>query len=163
MKKLKKYFIAFMLLTCVSFTAVSSVSAYEYRDKATWATVGYGYTTSGGFVGAVQADLWATGYQTATGSVDELYGSRTNQGVKYFQNKYGLSADGIVGSNTWHRFELYTYDRPNNKRVYSNTGSSIYEVRYATYALGGQSFSVNYYLYNTSTESTEASGSVYNY
>lgn len=39
------------------------------------------------------------GWPTLT--VDGIYGSMTKQVVRNFQTKYGLTADGIVGQNTW--------------------------------------------------------------
>lgn len=77
MNKNQKYIFAIFIAIIVSVTSLSSISAatYNFRDKSTWATVGLG--SSGGFVGAVQSDLWATDYQTATGAVDHNFGFYT--------------------------------------------------------------------------------------
>ena len=42
---------------------------------------------------------------TTTIAVDGLFGSLTSTRVKQFQSDFGLSADGIVGNNTWSVLE----------------------------------------------------------
>lgn len=43
-----------------------------------------------------------TGYGFPT-TVDGIFGKNTQNSVKAFQLHYGLQADGIVGSQTWHK------------------------------------------------------------
>ncbi|HEY9601820.1 MAG TPA: peptidoglycan-binding protein [Allocoleopsis sp.] len=38
---------------------------------------------------------------TAKIAVDGMFGSKTTTRVKQFQSDFGLSADGVVGNNTW--------------------------------------------------------------
>ena len=38
-----------------------------------------------------------------TGSIDTKYGAGCERACKNFQSKYGLSADGICGKNTWNK------------------------------------------------------------
>lgn len=52
----------------------------------------------GSEVTAIQKKLKNWGYYT--GSVDGIYGSRTETAVRYFQRKNGLVVDGIAGKNT---------------------------------------------------------------
>ena len=55
---------------------------------------------SGAKVRAVQSQLNGSG----TGiSVDGAFGPATATAVKNFQTSKGLSADGIVGDNTWNK------------------------------------------------------------
>ena len=35
--------------------------------------------------------------------VDGVFGTITDRTVRTFQRKYGLSADGVVGTKTWHK------------------------------------------------------------
>lgn len=148
-----------MFITFISENKASAAS-YSFRDKSTWAWVGTGYSTSGGFVGAVQSDLWASGYSGTVGTVDRTYGSKTNTAVKSFQSKYGLTADGTVGTGTWAKFEEYTYDIDSWTRLYTNPSGGAIEVDYKLHSTGtGSSF--DYYLVNKSTGQTYAQGNIW--
>ena len=51
------------------------------------------------YVLIAQDDLNTLGYKT--GGLDGIFGSATQEAVKNYQRKVGLTADGIVGCNTW--------------------------------------------------------------
>lgn len=42
------------------------------------------------------------------GPVDGIFGTKTREGVKYFQRKHGLTADGIAGPKTLEKLGLPT-------------------------------------------------------
>lgn len=109
----------------------------------------------------MQSDLWATGYQTATGAVDHNFGSKTRQAVIHFQNKYRLGADGIVGPKTWRKFEEFTYNVGTRYRVYRHSGSSTYEVTYTFSAAGNNRTSYEYYLENIKTGKLISYGTIW--
>ena len=54
--------------------------------------------STGSVVTQIQQKLSAWGYYN--GAVDGIYGSRTEEAVRYFQRKNGLSVDGQVGNQT---------------------------------------------------------------
>lgn len=51
-------------------------------------------------VKALQRLLVGYGYDL---KVDGIFGTITDRTVRTFQRKYGLSADGVVGTKTWHK------------------------------------------------------------
>lgn len=62
--------------------------------------------SSGDVVTEIQTRLKNWGYYT--GAVDGVYGSKTEEAVKLFQKKNGLTADGQVGDKTLAALGIYT-------------------------------------------------------
>lgn len=56
---------------------------------------------SGNSVKILQAFLIAYEYSTGTSGIDGEFGFDTESAVRQFQKNSGISADGIVGENTW--------------------------------------------------------------
>ncbi len=56
------------------------------------------YGTKGATVKSAQTHLTAKGYPL---TADGEFGSKTQSATKSFQQAHGLSADGIIGPNTW--------------------------------------------------------------
>lgn len=56
------------------------------------------YGSSGQTVRTIQQKLKNWGYYT--GSIDGIYGSQTRSAVRYFQQRNGLTVDGVVGAKT---------------------------------------------------------------
>ena len=56
-------------------------------------------TSKGVYVLIAQDDLNTLGFKT--GGLDGIYGNQTANAVREYQRSVGLSADGIVGCNTW--------------------------------------------------------------
>src|SRR5207248_8792777 len=63
----------------------------------------------GRVVGWWQTVLWADGFLGKCGSagIDGIFGSTTKSATKNYQANYGLTADGIVGPQTWS--EAYSW------------------------------------------------------
>lgn len=76
------------------------LAGVQYRDAAaaSWPILNNG--TRGTDVIALQHFLKARGYSL---TVDGIFGSSLVTMVKDFQTKNGLTADGIVGANTWSK------------------------------------------------------------
>lgn len=57
--------------------------------------------STGGQVKTIQALL--NGFIGSNLAIDGIFGSKTEQGVKDYQKSRGLTADGVVGAETWTR------------------------------------------------------------
>ena len=71
------------------------------------------YGSRGDEVTQIQTKLKRWGYYN--GNIDGIYGSQTQEAVKYFQRKNGLTVDGIAGPATLKAMGIYNS---------SNSGSS---------------------------------------
>ncbi|MCD8048849.1 MAG: spore cortex-lytic enzyme [Clostridia bacterium] len=92
MKKLIKLKKPLYFLLC----AVIMIEAYTYNTKEVDALSKRG--SSGSEVTQIQTKLKSWGYYT--GDIDGIYGSATEKAVRSFQQKNGLTADGVAGSAT---------------------------------------------------------------
>ena len=55
------------------------------------------------YVCIAQDDLNTLGYRT--NGLDGIFGAATENAVKSYQRRVGLTADGIVGCNTWRALQ----------------------------------------------------------
>lgn len=78
------------------------------------------YGSRGTEVTQIQTKLKRWGYYN--GSVDGIYGSKTQAAVRYFQSKNGLKVDGIAGSQTLRAMGIY--NSTNNNSNSSSTASN---------------------------------------
>ncbi|MDR0839579.1 MAG: spore cortex-lytic enzyme [Oscillospiraceae bacterium] len=69
------------------------ISVAQQADAAA-----YRKGSSGGVVTQIQKKLKQWGYYS--GGVDGVFGSKTEEAVKYFQRKNGMTADGVAGAKT---------------------------------------------------------------
>lgn len=88
MNRKLKHFLVLVLAMTVLLCAVTPVSHAESLRRG----------SRGELVTTLQKRLKTWGYYT--GNVDGVFGSQTEQAVKYFQRKNGLAVDGIVGPAT---------------------------------------------------------------
>lgn len=88
MNRKLKHFLVLVLAMTVLLCAVTPVSHAESLRRG----------SRGELVTTLQKRLKTWGYYT--GNVDGIFGSQTEQAVKYFQRKNGLEVDGIVGPAT---------------------------------------------------------------
>lgn len=86
----KKIILAVMLLFAVNILIIALAQS---ADAAL-----YKHGSSGETVTQIQTRLKSWGYYS--GSVDGIYGSATEQAVRYFQRKNGLAVDGQAGDKT---------------------------------------------------------------
>ena len=88
----KKIFASLILLTLTTLL----ITTLSLQNNYVQALSKYG--SNGSEVRSIQEKLKRWGYYT--GNVDGIYGSRTVAAVKKFQQKNGLSVDGIAGPKT---------------------------------------------------------------
>lgn len=83
-----------------AFQANNRLSANGIVDQKTWEALIIQVQNggSGDAVSAVQSQLNSKGYSTG---IDGQFGPQTQSSVQRFQTNQGLTADGIVGPNTW--------------------------------------------------------------
>ena len=86
----------------------------------------YGYTTVG-----VQQVLTALNYKP--GAIDGEFGTSTTSATQTYQTDYGLTSDGIVGTNTWQSMR--------NRLSFTSTVNQYYY-----YVVGG---SASYWRWNS--------------
>lgn len=115
MKKIKRIVcLAIVVLTL----AISGVAlAYDPAPYNSWSQfrqISYG--SSGGDVYGCQQFLTMRGYDPQ--GIDGAFGSNTRTAVRSFQYDYGLTVDGIVGSNTWGTMK-------NQVAEYNNEGNIV--------------------------------------
>ena len=108
MKKMRKFFsvLLVLMLTMAMLPVTASAATLSKGSRGTQ-------------VKYLQVNLNGLGY--ASMSVDGQFGSQTEKAVKKFQKAYGLSADGIAGSQTLGKMDSVVKDVQNklNKLGYS--------------------------------------------
>lgn len=76
----------------------------------------------------LQQSLTKLGYNP--GSIDGIFGSKTQTAVKAFQKDKGLVVDGIVGNSTWTAIDNALQDPPTPIHPMLRIGSTSDSVRY---------------------------------
>ena len=86
-----------MFVICLMTVFIISIIAYIFlRNSEVEALSKYG--SRGDEVTQIQTKLKRWGYYN--GNIDGIYGSQTQEAVRYFQRKNGLTVDGIAGPKT---------------------------------------------------------------
>ena len=86
-----------IFIVCIMTVSIVSTIAYIFlRNNKVEALSKYG--SRGDEVTQIQTKLKRWGYYN--GNIDGIYGSQTQEAVRYFQRKNGLTVDGIAGPKT---------------------------------------------------------------
>ncbi len=86
-----------IFIVCIMIVLIVSIIAYIFlRNNEVEALSKYG--SRGDEVTQIQTKLKRWGYYN--GNIDGIYGSQTQEAVRYFQRKNGLAVDGIAGPKT---------------------------------------------------------------
>ena len=91
-----------------------------FRNNELFALSKYG--SRGEEVRTIQTKLKRWGYYK--GNVDGIYGSQTQEAVKYFQRKNGLTVDGIAGTKTLQAMGIYNSSGNSSSGSSNNSSSS---------------------------------------
>ncbi len=124
---------AVVLAVLFVFTFCASVTGADYLY--------YGSKDYEG-VKTVQRKLKNWGYYT--GGVDGVFGYRTEEAVKYFQRKNGLSADGKVGTRTKQALGMSTSSSSGSSSVSSSGSYSTSEINLIARAVYGEARGESY-------------------
>lgn len=139
-KKIRVSLTALFLLACV-LTGLALVFAPPATEE-----VLSKYGSTGHEVRQVQTALKQQGYYT--GSVDGIYGSRTQAAVRKFQAARGLTVDGICGANTLRALGISGSSAALRK---GSSGSAVRQVQQKLKNWGYYTGSVDG-IYGTATE-----------
>lgn len=133
-------------LAAIASTVLVTSSAFASFTAAQYPTVRSGST--GGFVEVVQANMWSSGYMSTVGNIDGIYGTKTITAVKDYQNRQGITADGITGPATWKQMDRYiTYTYPGSGHwYYTHPGTTTYQTNIFNYSDGDTGTITNWTL-----------------
>lgn len=103
----KKIVITIVSILVLVITLVSSILIYKkYKEENSSIETLSKYGSRGSEVREIQTKLKRWGYYN--GNVDGIYGTQTQNAVKYFQRKNGLTVDGIAGPATLKAMGIMT-------------------------------------------------------
>ena len=129
---MKRKFLAFVLfaIILVSTLAPAALAASTWTDevKEFCLTQSGNYYTGNYY--AIQRFLYLRGNGTKAAlggdsdDVDGVFGPKTTAAVKIYQSNKGLSADGIVGPNTWKNLYYDTTEYPGTYTYQMGVGTT---------------------------------------
>ena len=115
MKKSKKI----ILITTILFAITTIIFLIFSKNDEVEALSKYG--SRGDEVVQIQTKLKRWGYYN--GNIDGIYGSQTQEAVRYFQRKNGLTVDGIAGPATLKAMGIYSSSSGSSSSSSSNSSN----------------------------------------
>jgi len=121
------------LIITLALSAVFMLGMVLPAYAVTWNTTIMPQIGNGSANGAVRGAQWVLTdvntyykYGCSPGTVDGIFGPNTLAGTKAYQKAKGLTADGIIGINTWGKMgaQLAQYDVGPTNRSYSIIGGT---------------------------------------
>lgn len=122
-----KYKFLILILLLVIFMIEYNLAI---KSQVSYALSKYG--SRGSEVKTIQTKLKRWGYYS--GSVDGVYGSGTLKAVKKFQQKNGLTSDGIAGTRTLQAMGIFNTNSGSNSSTGSVSSSSLNLISKFVYA-----------------------------
>ena len=105
-----------ILIILLLLITISGIFIFSFENSEVEALSKYG--SRGEEVRQIQTKLKRWGYYN--GNVDGIYGSQTQEAVRYFQRKNGLSVDGIAGPKTLEAMGIYSSSSNNSSSSTTN-------------------------------------------
>lgn len=96
--------ISMMLIPANVVMAAPMTNLWNYNN---W--VGWNFTKTGNYVYIVQQMLYTSNLGSTVGNIDGIYGANTQNAIMQYQQRFGLTADGTVGTQTWNEFKAFVY------------------------------------------------------
>ena len=106
-----------ILITLLLLITISGIFIFSFENSEVEALSKYG--SRGEEVKQIQTKLKRWGYYN--GNVDGIYGSQTQEAVRYFQRKNGLSVDGVAGPKTLEAMGIYSSSSNNSSSSTTNS------------------------------------------
>ena len=106
-----------ILIILLLLITISGIFIFSFENSEVEALSKYG--SRGEEVKQIQTKLKRWGYYN--GNVDGIYGSQTQEAVRYFQRKNGLSVDGIAGPKTLEAMGIYSSSSNNSSSSTTNS------------------------------------------
>ena len=106
-----------ILIILLILITISGIFIFSFENSEVEALSKYG--SRGEEVRQIQTKLKRWGYYN--GNVDGIYGSQTQEAVRYFQRKNGLSVDGIAGPKTLEAMGIYSSSSNNSSSSTTNS------------------------------------------
>lgn len=112
-------------------SSCSQWASYDWQDNCYLGTDGSKHQTHANYVTGVQRILRGSGFSPGA-SNDGIFGTNTRNAVISYQTSSSyLTADGVVGSQTWNHMDIYklvyvsTTGQYDNYRVYGSSSISF--------------------------------------
>ncbi len=132
-EKILRFIVAPILLVALVLGITLALNAYDFgNSEALAATAVLKKGSKGQEVRTLQTKLKNWGYYS--GAVDGIFGTQTQNAVKYFQRVNGLSVDGIVGKKTASALGMTLGSTSNSSNVGSYSSSDLYLLARVVYS-----------------------------
>ncbi len=108
-----------IFISIIFFVAIGIMFYIFFKNDEVEALSKYG--SRGDEVVQIQTKLKRWGYYN--GNIDGIYGSQTQEAVRYFQRKNGLTVDGIAGPATLKAMGIYSSSSGSSSSSTSNSSN----------------------------------------
>lgn len=111
-----------IFIVCIMIVCIASTVAYIFLSNNEVEALSK-YGSRGNEVTQIQTKLKRWGYYK--GNIDGIYGSQTQEAVRYFQRKNGLAVDGIAGPKTLSAMGIYNSSSSSTSSSSNNSNVNL--------------------------------------